>query len=72
MLDGSLSFGDVTKTSGQMKAVTTAKQLLLQEVALQTWEQVETSIPEFASEDVLGKFQLQKGKPPPKSFKVGD
>ena len=42
----------------------------MKEVSLDTWEEVEATIPDFAQADVLAKFKLQKGKPPPKSFKV--
>ena len=42
----------------------------MKEVELEAWSEVEAAIPEFTTEDVLGKFRAQKGKPLPKSFKV--
>lgn len=70
LLKGSISFDEAEKRSLRLKALSTAKTALLEGVAIETWERAKKVIPNFAKEDVLSKFQLQKGKPIPRSFKV--
>lgn len=66
-----MTFAEVEEESEKLKAVSTSKQMFMKEVELETWEEGETLIPDFAKEEVLKKFNIQKGKPLPKSFKVG-
>ena len=53
-----------------MKAEAKAKELLLKELNLKTWEEAEAAVPEFTKEGVLQKFEIKKGKPFPNNFKV--
>jgi hypothetical protein len=53
-----------------LKAVATVKSAFMKELKLDTWQQAEARVPDFAKTDVLKKFQLQKGKPVPNNFKV--
>lgn len=66
-----MTFAEVEEESEKLKAVTTTKQMFMKEVELEAWEEAETLIPDFANKDVLEKFHVQRGKPLPKSFKVG-
>lgn len=70
LLECSISFDEAEEISGKQKALSAAKTALLEGVNIETWEVAERVIPNFANEDVLSKFQLQKGKPVPRTFKV--
>lgn len=43
---------------------------MMKEFDMETWGEVEAAIPEFTSTETLGQFNLRKGKPLPKRFKV--
>ena len=49
--------------------MTTAKSMLMKEVDLGSWEDVEAELPQYAAMD-LSQFKVQKGKPLSKKFKV--
>ena len=68
--DGFLSFADVEEKSEQLKALTTTKKMFMKEVELLTWEEAEALLPAFTDQNILKKFNIQKGKPLPKDFKV--
>lgn len=70
MLDGELSYVEVEQKSVELKAVGRVKEAICSKVELDTWEEVEATIPEFTKVDVLKTFQLQRGKQPPKDFLV--
>ena len=70
LLEGGITFADAEMNCDRLKAVAAAKVALMREVELETWEEVEASIPEFAKIDELAKFKLHKGKPLSKSFMV--
>ena len=68
-MDGSLSYVEAEGESDQLKAEAKAKELLLKELNLKTWEEAEAAVPEFTKEGVQ-KFEIKKGKPLPSNFKV--
>jgi hypothetical protein len=70
LMAGTISFGEADERVGRLKALSTAKTALLNGVEIETWEEAERLIPSFAKEDVLMRFQLQRGKPVPRNFKV--
>ena len=70
LIDGSITIDEAEGKSGKLKAISAAKAALLKEVEIETWEEAKNVIPEFAKEDVLTQFEVQKGKPLPKRFKV--
>lgn len=66
-----MSFMEAEKKSVELKAMARVKDAMCSELELDTWEEVEATIPEFTNMDVLKTFQLQsKKKPPPKDFLV--
>ena len=70
MLKREMSYVEAESRSEELKAMARAKDVLCSEVELGSFEEVEEIIPEFTDEDVLKKFKLKKGKPPPKEFMV--
>jgi hypothetical protein len=70
LLDRSISYSEAEKECQRLKAVISAKTALIKEVGFTSWDEAEATIPELVKPDVLEKFQIQKGKPLPKSFKV--
>ena len=70
MLEGVVTFAEAEGKCEQLKAVAAAKVALMEQVQLETWGEVEATIPDFAKLDVLAKFNLKRGKTPPKSFMV--
>lgn len=70
MLKGEMSYMEAEKKSLELKAVARVKEAMCSEMELDTWEEVESTIPEFAKVDVLKTFQLQNKKKPPKDFLV--
>lgn len=70
LLEGSFSFNEVEERSTKLKALSTTKSAFLEGVNIKSWDVAKKMIPTFAKEEVLSKFQLQKGKPLPGSFKV--
>lgn len=70
LINGSITIEEAEGKSVKLKAISAAKEALLKEVEIETWEEAEDMIPEFAKEDFLSEFELQKGKPLPKHFKV--
>lgn len=70
LISGSISFGEAEGRSEKLKAIATGKAALLKEVDIATWAEAEEMIPDFAKDDVLSKFELQRGKPLPQCFKV--
>lgn len=70
MLAGEMGYVEAERESAEVKAITRLKEAMCSEVELDTWEEVEATIPEFAKVDVLKTFQVQKGKKPPEDFLV--
>ncbi len=70
LIDRSITINEAEGKSGKLKAISAAKYALLKEVEIETWEEAENVIPEYAKENVLHKFEIRKGKPLPKQFKV--
>lgn len=70
LIDRSITIDEAEGKSVKLKALSAAKAALLKEVEIETWEEAENVIPEFTKEDALCKFEVQKGKPLPKPFKV--
>ena len=69
LIVGEISMKQAEVSCEAIKATSAAKTMLMREVKLNTWEEVESELPQYASMD-LSKFKLQKGKPFPKKFKV--
>lgn len=70
LIGGEISFKQAQNTCEELKTSSAAKNMLMKEVELDTWEEMETELPHYASID-LSKYKVQKGKPVPKKFKVG-
>jgi len=70
LIGGLITFEEAEERSVKLKALFSTKMALLEEVNIETWDTAKRVIPNFTKEDVLSKFQLQKGKPLPRSFKV--
>ena len=70
MLAGEMSYFEAERESAELKAVARVKEAMCSEVKLDTWEEIEATLPEFAKIDVLKTFRVQKGKKPPEDFLV--
>ncbi len=70
LLAGNLSFSEAEKSSEELKALSTTKEVFLKETGLESWTEAQAKIPKYAKNDELKKFRLQKGKALPKAFAV--
>lgn len=71
LLNHTLTFGEVEKTSQEIKSLHFAKQIFLQKVECDTWDEAVDALPDYSNEQTLSQFKLVKGKPLPENFKVG-
>lgn len=74
MLDGllqnELTFREVEKKSLEVKSLKVAKDVLLQKVECNTWEEAAEALPQYCNEEALTQFRVVKGKALPDKFKV--
>ena len=69
-MDRCISYAEAEKECDRLKTTAVAKTALMKEVGFSTWKEAEVAIPEFTKPEVLENFQIRKGKPLPKGFKV--
>ncbi len=70
MLSGSITFNEANGKIDQLKTLSIAKSAFLQEVDIKEWDIAERKLPDSTKEDVIVKFNIQKGKPLPRAFLV--
>ena len=73
LLDGLLSkemtFREVEK-SLEIKSMHLAKDVLLQKVECETWEEAAEALPQYCNEQAMSQFKVVKGKALPDDFRV--
>lgn len=65
-----MTFREVEKKSMEIKSMQVAKDVLLQKVECETWEEAAESLPHYCNEQALSQFRVVKGKALPDDFKV--
>ena len=70
LLRNEITFREVEKKSMEIKSMQAAKDVMLQKVECETWEEAAESLPHYCNEQALSQFKVVKGKTLPDGFKV--